>query len=78
MPIPSLSELVRISPTKQANRSNAGPSVKTIDPDMCRICDIEFESQADIDTNLPWIGCVVKGCNYWIHSHCKGFPGMTE
>ena len=75
-PVPSFTDLARASPSKSQQKARVPASDG--DPDICRICEIRYESREDIETDSPWMGCVSNACTYWVHAHCKGFPDLTE
>ena len=49
-----------------------------IDPEVCRICHVKYESPADIETDSPWLNCAKKR-NWWVHARCVGvFYGNSD
>ena len=51
-----------------------------VNKDICGICGIEYESEADITSPIDssWLNCSVKNCEYWIHNACAGIYYPTS
>ena len=79
--IPSFTELARARSFKgkTSKRINIDSD---IDDEHCRICNVKFESTADVSLDSPWMKCSGKSggkkCNYWVQSVCKSFGDASE
>ena len=42
------------------------------------ICGVLYNSKMDKEMGSLWLGCDAKGCQFWIHSSCYGFPNAED
>ena len=54
---PSFWEVAALSPEKPVRIPSKPTARKIRDSKHCRICNIKYESAADIESNSPWMGC---------------------
>ena len=57
---------------KQPGETSARSKGVLYDPNICQICRLRYESEANIETDSPWINCGSKSCKWWVHSRCLG------
>ena len=67
---------MHVSPVKKARKQPKETSARSkgvlYDPNICQICRLRHESEANIETDSPWINCGSKSCKWWVHSRYLG------
>ena len=57
---------MHVTPVEKARKRPGETSVRSkgvlYDPNICQICHIRHESEADMETDFPWINCRSKSC----------------
>ena len=59
-------------------KKNPKPKSRAMDRNKCSTCGVLFNSKTDKEMGSPWLGCDAKGCQFWIHSSCYGFPNADD
>ena len=63
-----LEDSAHVTPVKK----KPAMSSEIIEKNICQLCRIEYMSEADVETDSPWISCAHKTCDWWVHSRCVG------
>ena len=68
----------RLAFSPSPSKKKIKPKSRAMDRNKCNICGVLFNSRMDKELRSPRLGCDARGCQFWIHASCCGFPTAED